>query len=66
MMESFFGTMRRELLDRPTSWASRKELSAAIFEGFEAWYNPRGRHTALAYLSPAENERSRPAAASAA
>ena len=31
MMESFFGTLQRELLDRQT-WTTRRELAAAIFE----------------------------------
>jgi putative transposase len=39
MMESFFGTMQLELLDRKT-WATRQELASAIFEWIEAWYNP--------------------------
>ena len=36
-MESFFGSMQIELLDR--RWATRPEL-AAIFEWIEAFYNP--------------------------
>jgi transposase InsO family protein len=56
MMESFFSTLQRELLDRKT-WHTRKELASAIFEWIEAWYNPRRRHTALAYLSPVAYER---------
>jgi transposase InsO family protein len=46
MMESFWSTLQRELLDRQT-WAGRDELAAAIFEWIEAWYNPRRRHTSL-------------------
>jgi len=42
MMESFFSTLQRELLDR-RSWTTRKELASAIFEWIEAWYNPRRR-----------------------
>ena len=56
MMESFFGTLRRELLDRRT-WATRRELASAIFEWIEAWYNPRRRHTSLGHLSPIAYER---------
>jgi transposase InsO family protein len=56
MMESFFSTLQRELLDR-RKWQTRKELASAIFEWIEAWYNPRRRHTALAYLSPVDYER---------
>ncbi len=65
MMESFFGTLQRELLDR-RQWATRKELASAIFEWIEAWYNPRRRHTALGYLSPVDYERLYTAAAGAA
>jgi transposase InsO family protein len=35
MMESFFGTLQRELLDRQR-WATRAELASAIFEWIEA------------------------------
>ncbi len=56
MMESFFGTLQRELLDR-RSWATRKELASAIFEWIEAWYNPRRRHSMIAMHSPVEHER---------
>ena len=65
MMESFFGTLQRELLDR-RSWTTQKELASAIFEWIEAWYNPRRRHTALGYLSPVAYERLYTPAASAA
>jgi putative transposase len=56
MMESFFSTLQRELLDR-RNWATRKELAAAIFEWIEAWYNPHRRHTAIGSLSPVAYER---------
>ncbi len=47
--------MQRELLDQ-RSWTTRCELSSAIFEWIEAWYNPRRRHTSLDNLSPADYE----------
>ena len=56
MMESFFGTLQRELLDRQT-WATRAQLASAIFEWIEAWYNTRRRHTSIDYLSPVDYER---------
>ncbi len=65
MMESFFGTLQRELLDR-RPWQTRKELASAIFEWIEAWYNPRRRHTALGCLSPIDYERLYTPAATAA
>ena len=65
MMESFFGTLQRELLDR-RQWATRKELASAIFEWIEAWYNPHPRHTSIDNLSPVDYERLFTAAAHAA
>lgn len=55
LIESFWSTMQRELLDRRT-WGSRIELASAIFEWIEGFYNPRRRHTALGNLSPAQFE----------
>jgi len=55
LMESFFGSMQIELLDR-RAWATRAELANAIFEWIEAFYNPRRRHSALGYRSPIEFE----------
>lgn len=51
MIESFWSTMQRELLDRQ-HWTTRDQLVSAIFEWIEALYNPTRRHSALAYLSP--------------
>ena len=65
MMESFFGTLQRELFDR-RQWATRKELASAIFEWIEAWYNPHRRHTSIDNLSPVDYERLFTAAADAA
>ena len=65
MMESFFGSMQIELLDR-RSWATRSELASAIFEWIEAFYNPIRRHSALGYLSPIQHEQVRNNAATAA
>jgi hypothetical protein len=55
MIESFWSTMQRELLDT-RSWENPEELGAAIFEWIEAWYNPRRRHTAIGTLSPVDYE----------
>jgi putative transposase len=65
MMESFFGTLQRELLDRKR-WTSRSELASAIFEWIEAWYNPHRRHTSIGDISPVEYERLSVAAVGAA
>ena len=55
MIESFWSTMQRELLDRRT-WATKTELGTAIFEWIEGWYNPHRRHSGIGYLSPATFE----------
>jgi putative transposase len=55
LIESFWSTLQRELLDR-RSWTSRTELASAIFEWIEAWYNPRRRHTSIGNVSPAAFE----------
>ena len=52
IIESFWSTMQRELLDRQT-WTTRDQLASATFEWIEALYNPVRRHSALGYLSPA-------------
>jgi putative transposase len=65
MIESFWSTMQRELLDRQT-WTSRADLGSAIFEWIEAFYNPRRRHSALGYLSPVQFENLHTAAVTAA
>ena len=51
LVESFFGTLQLELLDR-RRWATRRQLAAAIFEYIEAFYNPERRHSSIDYLSP--------------
>ena len=55
MIESFWSTMQRELLDT-RRWDNPVRLGSAIFEWIEAWYNPRRRHTALGMLAPAAYE----------
>ncbi|EFQ83224.1 integrase core domain protein [Aeromicrobium marinum DSM 15272] len=55
LMESFFGSMQIELLDR-RNWSTRAELANGIFEWIEAFYNPTRRHSSLDYLSPIEYE----------
>ena len=57
MMESFWSTMQIELLNR-RRWKTRVELSNAIFEYIEVFYNRRRRHSMLGYVSPIEFERS--------
>ena len=54
--ESFFATMKKELVHRQ-SWPSRRDLSSAVFDYIEAFYNRQRRHSTLGYLSPEEYER---------
>ncbi len=56
LAESFFATLETELLDRHT-FPTRRSAESAIFDYIEGWYNPRRRHSALNYLSPAAYER---------
>ena len=51
MAESFFVTLEREVLSR-RRFKSQAEAKMAIFDGFEGWYNPHRRHSALRHRSP--------------
>jgi transposase InsO family protein len=53
--ESFFATIKTELLDRQP-WPTRVAAQRAIFAWIEGWYNTRRRHSSLGYLSPAQYE----------
>jgi putative transposase len=54
--ESFFATIEKELVHRQP-WPSRRDLSSAVFDYIEAFYNRQRRHSTLGYLSPEEYER---------
>ena len=55
LCESFFATLECELIDRST-WKRRYEARMAVFDYIEGFYNPKRRHSALAYLSPVNFE----------
>jgi len=55
MCESFFATLECELIDR-RRFKTKAEAHMAIFEFIEGWYNPRRRHSGIAYRSPVEYE----------
>lgn len=57
VVESFFGTLKRELVYRQ-SWPTRLRARAAVHEYVEVFYNRRRSHSYLGYKSPAEYERS--------
>lgn len=51
MMESFFGTVKEECVDRQR-YQTRQEARQAIFSYMETFYNRTRRHSALGYVSP--------------
>jgi transposase InsO family protein len=55
MIESFWGRMQTELLNR-RKWRTRIELANAIFEYLEIFHNRQRRHSALNMLTPIEYE----------
>jgi len=57
--ESFFATIKTELLDRKP-WPTKTKAHKAIFAYIEGWYNTRRRHSSLGYLSPATFETTSP------
>ena len=54
--ESFFATLKGELIDRQ-SWATRTQVRRAVFEYVEVFYNRQRLHSSLGYLSPANYEK---------
>jgi len=54
-MESFWGTLKAELL-AGRSFPSRAQARLAIFEYVEVFYNRQRLHSALGYLSPVDYE----------
>lgn len=55
MIESFWGRMQTELLNRKR-WKTRTELANAIFDYLEILHNRRRRHSALGLRTPIEFE----------
>jgi len=55
MAESFFATLKAELVDIRT-WPTRAAARQAIFEWIEVWYNRQRRHSALASRAPVAHE----------
>jgi len=60
LAESFFSTLKAELLDR-RRFASQAEAKMACFSYIEGWYNPVRLHAGLGYQSPMTYEASRQA-----
>jgi transposase InsO family protein len=57
VVESFFATLKTELLSAEPVYRTRPEARTAIFEYVEGFYNRTRRHSTLGYLSPVEFER---------
>ena len=55
VVESFFGTLKTELVYRH-SWLTRRAARLAIHEYIEVFYNRRRRHSYLGDLTPEEFE----------
>ena len=53
--ESFFASIKRELIDR-RPWPTIAGLNRAVFDWIEGWYNTRRLHSSLGYVSPAQYE----------
>jgi transposase InsO family protein len=53
--ESFFATLKRELVDR-RRWHGVADLRTAVFEYIEVFYNRRRLHSSLDYKTPAAVE----------
>jgi putative transposase len=54
-MESFWGSMQIELLNRRT-WRTNLELAIAMADYIDHFYNCDRRHSSLGYLTPDEFE----------
>ena len=54
--ESFFSTLKRELIYPNSIFASKEDARSKIFSYIETWYNRLRKHSALKYLSPSEYE----------
>ena len=55
-MESFFSSLKTERTAR-TTYRTRVQAKADVFDYIERFYNPKRRHSTLGYLSPIEFER---------
>lgn len=55
VVESFFGTLKQELVYRPR-FATRAAARVAVEDYIEVFYNRIRKHSKLGYLSPANFE----------
>lgn len=62
-VESFFSTLKQELVYERGVFVTRAEAKTALFDYIEVFYNQKRRHSALGYVSPAAFERAAETAA---
>ena len=62
VVESFFGTLKGELLGAASAFQDADTAQLRVFEYIESYYNRRRRHSTLDYVSPLEYERNKVAA----
>jgi putative transposase len=53
--ESFFGTLKRELVNEMT-YTTHEQARSSLFQWIECWYNRRRLHSTLGYVSPEQFE----------
>lgn len=57
VIESFWATLKRELVYPRERFATRDEARSAIFEFIEVYYNRERLHSSLNYETPEAHER---------
>ena len=55
MMESFWGTLKEECVEREL-YQTQRDAKTAVFEYIEVFYNRKRKHSSLGYLSPSDYE----------
>ena len=56
VMESFFGSLKTEIMPLGKKFISLEEANLEIFEYIEIYYNRKRLHSTLGYMSPVEYE----------
>jgi len=56
VVETFFKTLKAELIWR-NKWQTRQQVTQALFQYINGFYNSRRRHSAIGGISPADFER---------
>ena len=56
-MESFFGSLKAELMPLGNVFNCQEEAKLKVFEYIEVYYNKKRLHSTLGYMSPDEYEK---------